>query len=249
MNASRRCQQSGEGVLALRVSVRGANIGMTLRASFLGMQRAWHTKGIRAAGPGQKSAIRPSQNVCSLLSAVLAVLALVPFLGCGQSGYRIQEQRLGRFHEQIVRRRDSPDRLHVAYIARRHRKEFVVLDGRGQRDYDLVDRDSLVFSRDGKRLAYAVKRNGRWFFVLDGREQAEYDEVWQVTFSPDSRHVAYIGTRWEGWRPVEHVVIDGQEGPTYKQIITSVPVFDSSGALEYLAVRDGTLYRVKHVPR
>jgi hypothetical protein len=46
------------------------------------------------------------------------------------------------------------------------------------------------------------------------------------------------------------MVEDGVVGPRYDMLdmYGRGPIFHQDGSLEYLAVRDGVLYRVKHVP-
>jgi len=43
--------------------------------------------------------------------------------------------------------------------------------------------------------------------------------------------------------------VDGQAGATYDMVIKNGPTFHADGALEFLAVKDNSLYRVKYVPR
>ena len=65
-----------------------------------------------------------------------------------------------------------------------------------------------------------------------------------VAFSKDGCHLAYvipIGKKWL-------VVVDGQPGPEYDDIIKNSPAFRAGGTVEYLAFKAGYLFRVKHVP-
>ena len=101
----------------------------------------------------------------------------------------------------------SPDSKHFAYIAKRDEKYFVVLDGKEEREYDLINPFSLTFSPNSKHLAYAAKRNGQFFVVLDGKEGERYDTIGSLTFSPNSKHLAYAAKRNGDY----FVVIDGKE--------------------------------------
>ena len=56
-------------------------------------------------------------------------------------------------------------------------------------------------------------------------------------------HVAYAAKK--GSKRL--VIVDGQEGPPYDES-PILPTFRADGALEYLAVKDGVLLRVKQVP-
>ena len=44
----------------------------------------------------------------------------------------------------------------------------------------------------------------------------------------------------------EFVILDGQPGPRYDSILGANLTFDADGRLEYLAVKQKTLYRVVH---
>jgi hypothetical protein len=44
------------------------------------------------------------------------------------------------------------------------------------------------------------------------------------------------------------LLMDGQPGPEYDWVVPGGPTLHPDGVLEYLAARDGVLYRVKHVP-
>jgi hypothetical protein len=44
------------------------------------------------------------------------------------------------------------------------------------------------------------------------------------------------------------MVLDGHEGSEYDRIIQVVPDFQADGTIEYLAIRDNTLYRVTQFP-
>jgi hypothetical protein len=41
---------------------------------------------------------------------------------------------------------------------------------------------------------------------------------------------------------------NGKKGPEYDEIVQNGPVFRQDGTLEYLAIQDGALYRVRHRP-
>ncbi len=146
----------------------------------------------------------------------------------------------------------SPNSERLACVARRAGVEYcVVVDGQEGPEYDLVTRP--VFSRDGRRLAYAAARGPRedrkWCVVLDGEESPEYEEVRDLVFSPDGSHIAYAACKGERERPVGivgdfdtqrwAVVVDGQEGPEYGEIVKGTPVFSPDGRrLAYAAVRN-----------
>jgi hypothetical protein len=65
-----------------------------------------------------------------------------------------------------------------------------------------------------------------------------------MTFSPDGHHFAYQvkhGDKWS-W------VVDGQAGPAYDDFVVGSRIFTPDGVLEFLAIKDGSLYRVQYIP-
>jgi hypothetical protein len=139
----------------------------------------------------------------------------------------------------------SPDGKHVAYVAWRGAKELVVVDGQPGAECERVG--GLIFSLDGKRVAYGAKKAGKCFVVVDGQPGAECEGVRGLIFSLDGKRVAYAAAKgW--WKRKWFVVVDGQPGPPYDELGENGPTFDSDGVLEYLAFKDNSLWRVKHIP-
>jgi hypothetical protein len=125
---------------------------------------------------------------------------------------------------------------------------MVVVDGQEGAEYDAIREDTLIFSADGKRVAYRAWKSEKCMVVVDGEASAEYDAIAEGSpiFSADSRHVAYRA--WKGARRL--VVVDGQEAGAeyYDGIVKNGPTFHSDGVLEYLGIKDNSLYRVKYIP-
>jgi hypothetical protein len=141
----------------------------------------------------------------------------------------------------------SPDSQRVAYLARRHGKWFVVVDGVEGKKYDGIGW-FLHFSPDSKRVAYFAKRGEEYLVVVDGVEGKEYDDVaWRPWpwFSPDSKRVAYVAERGKKW----FVVVDGVEvmEKVYDEfhIEGSSLVFDSPTKFHGLAKRDNEIFLVE----
>jgi len=104
-----------------------------------------------------------------------------------------------------------------------------------------------VFSPDSRRVAYSAEMGEKCLVVVDGQAGPEYDDILEGSpvFSPDSSRVAYSARKGQK----RFVVVDGQAGPEYDAIVRFDPAkltFDADGALEYLASKDQTLYRVRH---
>ena len=126
----------------------------------------------------------------------------------------------------------SPDSKHVAYLARRGGRWHVVRDGRVSASFHGIFRRTLVYSADSKRLGGVVMAGpGKAQVVLDDRPGPVFRQVAGLTFSPDSKRVAYIG-RDEGRASV---VLDGKRGPPFDEI--SEVALGRGGRVAYLARR------------
>jgi hypothetical protein len=75
--------------------------------------------------------------------------------------------------------------------------------------------------------------------------------VSDLSFSPDSRHTAYVARDADR----EWVVLDGQNGPQYDEVLRPRPsdvethlAFRPDGSAEYVAQRGDTIYRVRQFP-
>lgn len=93
----------------------------------------------------------------------------------------------------------SPDARRVAYIAEKDGKRCAVIDGIAGNGYSDIYLDFSMFSPDSTRVAYRAMNFGEdspadntWFVVIDGEQGNEYQTVESITFSPDSKHIAYI---------------------------------------------------------
>jgi len=104
--------------------------------------------------------------------------------------------------------------------------------------------ESILGTPSGRGY-YNLKKAGRQLVVVDGKPSLEYDGVAGLTFSPDSKHVAYAALR--AWK--QFVVVDGQSSAAYDDIGEQSPVFDADGVLEFLAIRNNLLYRIRFTPK
>lgn len=138
----------------------------------------------------------------------------------------------------------------MAYIALRRDGKWVKVDSGGERpptfDQPL---GPLVYSPKLGRVAYAVRigdsrlGSDTAYMVVDGELSPPAFMVSQPVFSADGEHVAYLArSRTQAW-----AVVDGVKGPIYDSTVRmEPPVFRENGSLQYLAVRDGKLYRITH---
>jgi len=101
----------------------------------------------------------------------------------------------GKSYEQVEGQVFTPDSKHLGYRAEAEGKWFVVVDGKEGKPYDLIGRESPVFSPDSTRVAYtgiSVASGQQACIVVDGVEGKWYPVVDKLVFSPDSKHVAYF---------------------------------------------------------
>ncbi|MEN6452429.1 MAG: WD40 repeat domain-containing protein [Thermoguttaceae bacterium] len=97
----------------------------------------------------------------------------------------------------------TPDSRHLAWIAEDGKKSTLVIDGAHAGD-DVVE---FQFSPDGKRLARIIRVKDIEYVEEAGQRGKAYKHVRSVSFSPDSRHLAYWASRGND----AVLVVDGLE--------------------------------------
>lgn len=126
----------------------------------------------------------------------------------------------------------------VACAAIRDGKQIPLVDGEEGNPHDEVRR--IVFSKDGEHVGCIVVDGNEYSVVADGKPGPAYDWIGGLEFSPDGKHIAYHA-QTDG-KPL--VVVDKCESPRYDRILARRPAFDAQGTVDFLAIRDMTLYRV-----
>ncbi|MCG3179491.1 MAG: hypothetical protein BIFFINMI_01826 [Phycisphaerae bacterium] len=149
----------------------------------------------------------------------------------------------------------SPDSTRLAYIGTTARKPAAVVDGKAGPAYDgYIGRARVVFSADSRHYAYPAKQAYKSFVVMDGQAGTQYDGLLEGSpwLTPDGRLVYFV---FKNYKYV--AVVDGKEGPECEKIVglgvsTALgppqPKMHADGTVEYLAVKDGALVRMKHIP-
>lgn len=136
----------------------------------------------------------------------------------------------------------SADGSHVAYavspISQRTKEFFVVVDGEAGPRFSSTEYVSVpVFSPDGKRIAYYAGQAPKVVAVVDGKPGAVWDYIafgW-LTFSPDSRSLAYVARKGG-----ESFLVAGGLCSSASDEIFTAPVFDASSARIAYGARVGT---------
>jgi len=142
----------------------------------------------------------------------------------------------------------APHGSHTLYSVRRGEREALVIggvEGPAVKSYR-----SLTFGPDGTRYAYAAeKEEDQWTVVVDGVEYGPggklqagevraFHSLGKQTprFSPDGKHVAWVGVGNDGWI----AVVDGKESPPYNIVMRSTLDFSPDGQhFAFVASRQG----------
>ena len=80
--------------------------------------------------------------------------------------------------------------------------------------------------------------------VVNSRLSSPYDGAHIPVFSPDGKNMAYVANDNKKF----FVVVNGEPGHRYDNIIQGGPSVKNDGTAEYLALKEETIYRVKHAP-
>ena len=86
-----------------------------------------------------------------------------------------------------------------------------------------------------------MAEKGKRQVVVDGKAGPQYDGVGKefLAFSPDSKHFAY-----DALKATQHILVVDDK-PVMGYDVLGSPAFNSDGVLECLAVKGGSLYRIK----
>ena len=171
------------------------------------------------------------------------------------------------FKELLAGPEFSPDGQHIAYVDWSNGGFVGTLDGKSVAEskaagYHALSpgkyfAEQITFSADSRRLAYVVVSGGENYWegatkrakrrvIVDGHEDELYDNFGiDLSFSPDSRHVAYIvhgGVK----KDKSTVVIDGREGRAYDSVLggTFRRAIGASAEFVYIAREGRKFYRV-----
>jgi Tol biopolymer transport system component len=141
----------------------------------------------------------------------------------------------------------SPDLNHLAWLVfsknKEGTKQAMVLDGVVGPEFDEIDKRTVVFSPDSKRLAYIAKKKKKSIVVVDGAAGKEYDNIVGfplILFSPDSKRFAYIAEQGKN----RLVVVDGEEGEKYTMTGMCVAFSPNSKRYAYYAAVEDEWFTV-----
>ncbi len=98
------------------------------------------------------------------------------------------------------------------YVAEDQGKEFVIIDGEKQKEYDEIYGYLRILSEGG--VAYLVKDNDKIFTVINGKEGKKYDEIDDFFITSDGSKWAYAAKE----NRQMFIVVNGEEGKKYSDI-------------------------------
>lgn len=137
-------------------------------------------------------------------------------------------------------------------------KDVLVVNNVEWPQYEEIN--DVTMSPDGKRFAYITRRLvpgnaesgeeqtigqggyfvSQYFAVIDGKEGTNYSSADFLTFSEDSRHYAYVGSK--GFKTV--INLDGVEQGEEFDAVIAPPVFTANGQLAFGAKKGKELWWV-----
>lgn len=91
----------------------------------------------------------------------------------------------------------SKDGSTLAYPAGKGNREFIVLNGKEEEKYDVVQFPK--FSNDNFSLIYIANEGNKWFAVINRKKEKRYDMVKDVVFSPSGNSYAYCAKLNNKW--------------------------------------------------
>ncbi len=180
---------------------------------------------------------------------IVIATALIAILTAGRAHqpYTLQVEekilaRLPRTQSTFERHSNSdvnvdPTQKRVAYIAGNDKKEWVVVDGVKQEEFETIEpipidegiKQRVFFSPSGKRLAYNGRKGAFVYLVVDGKKVAMMREPTHPHFGPDNRLAFLRRSDGSGEFKNSRYVIDGL--PTIRGITEPLtdPYFSANG--------------------
>lgn len=101
-------------------------------------------------------------------------------------------------------------------------QEFIVLNGKEGKKYQRIGsifRKGMIFSPNSEKFAYMASSHGKWFVVLNEKEGKPHGFVSEITFSPDSKKLAYVGHTGNQFElSSAYLVMDGVQSKKYENV-------------------------------
>ncbi len=106
----------------------------------------------------------------------------------------------------------NSDQSKMTYVANKDKKSIVSVNGDAGKSWDNIVLPTPIFSPDGDRVAYIGIDGKDVHLVVDGKLGPRFDKIWEVQFSPDSKHFAYLASLTENKNIDVYLVINHRKG-------------------------------------
>lgn len=145
----------------------------------------------------------------------------------------------------------NSDGKHVAYRVQDRKADTyqIVTDGKRGKKYHYCS--SPVFLTDGTLVEYIAFEQGKRYHVegeIETTTENWTEKEHKLCEECDASGRHYVRLGWLSNDTLSAVYLDGIMGDAYDKIAQG-HVFRPDGSMEYLAIRDGSLYRVLHRAR
>lgn len=134
--------------------------------------------------------IRPDGRTIGIFIGTKGGVSLHQFFVDGE--VRIKKEMLYESASDLVYSGDSKS---FAYVARKGKGIFVVINGKEGQPYDMVV--TPTFSPDGRRLVYRARKDAKRFVVVSDtngltiKQHKNYEMVFDTVFTEDGKSIAY----------------------------------------------------------
>ena len=106
----------------------------------------------------------------------------------------------------------NSDQSKITYVAKKDNKSIVSVNGDAGKLWDNIVLPTPIFSPDGDRVAYIGIDGKDVHLVVDGKPGPRFDKIWEVQFSPDSKHFAYLASLTDNKNSDVYLVINHRKG-------------------------------------
>lgn len=106
----------------------------------------------------------------------------------------------------------NSDQSKMTYVVKKDNKSIVSVNGDAGKSWDNIVLPTPIFSPDGDRVAYIGIDRKDVHLVVDGKLGPLFDKIWEVQFSPDSKHFAYLASLTDNKKSDVYLVINHRKG-------------------------------------
>jgi hypothetical protein len=120
-----------------------------------------------------------------------------------------------------------------------HGQIAAVVDGKADKGWDTVIKESFVFSPDSSRFAFIAKDGDYGRVVVDGKAGPRHRNIAGFTFGPDGRHFAYVAMSEQSMA----IIVDGVEMARAPAFLKGTLRFDGPRQLHVVRIEGNRVIR------